>query len=359
MEKTQNSHFLPRNKFLTLKEHEKFLKLTKQLSGTYFLLSIDPLIFHVVRSRNPVSEFKDSYQFLFENLKNKRAYFLCTWYWHIEEPKHIESVKLLETNILRQFPNLKFVHLGNTLRQREAFREGELTSILCNQNCFLDDRIFKPLAGIEKKYDAVYDARFIEFKRHFLAVGVEKLALVYAQSLITEQNADFHFKTKELLNHAHFLNNAESGEYRNLDASEINHALNQSRVGLCLSAVEGAMYASGQYLLSGLPVVSTTSLGGRDIFFDPSYVQIVEATPAAVKRGVDELKARNISPDFVRKATLEKMLAHRRGLISLVQSIYDQEGVKRDFESEFRSIFFNKLVRIQSHIETLNRLFND
>ena len=40
--------------------------------------------------------------------------------------------------------------------------------------------------------------------------------------------------------------------------------LNRARVGLCLSAREGAMFASMEYLLSGLPIVTTPSMGGRD-----------------------------------------------------------------------------------------------
>jgi glycosyltransferase involved in cell wall biosynthesis len=113
------------------------------------------------------------------------------------------------------------------------------------------------------------------------------------------------------------------------------------------------MYSSVQYLLSGLPVVSTRSLGGRDVFFDREYVLIVEDEEEAVRRGVKELIEKRIPAQRIRHKTLEKMRDHRLRLISLVQEIYRQEGVKRDFASEWNEVFFNKLLKWQSHEDTM------
>ena len=60
-----------------------------------------------------------------------------------------------------------------------------------------------------------------------------------------------------------------SGTLRDLNTEEVRRILVQSRCGLALSAQEGAMYASGEYLLAGLPVVTTRSRGGRDAFTIP------------------------------------------------------------------------------------------
>ncbi|MBX7174808.1 MAG: hypothetical protein K1X72_27780 [Pyrinomonadaceae bacterium] len=347
---------LKTNKSIDIKTHEKFLKIAGKFSGMYSVVSANPLIFYVARSRNPVSAFRDSYQFLFENLRGKRAYFLCVWYYHIEEPRHIEVVKQLENELLRQYPNLKFFHLCNTLRQTEVFQQFELNAIFCNQNCLIDERIFKPLPNIGKKYDAVYDARFLKIKRHYLASEINNLALIYAQNYLEDFDADFIRETQKLLSHAHSFNHSKSGKYQILESADINQYLNECRIGLCLSPVEGAMYASGQYLLSGLPVVSTESLGGRDVFFDERYTNIVEATPKAVKQGVEELINRNLSTEFVRQSTIEKMDVHRQRFISLVQNIYDEEGVKRNFRDEWDKIFFDKMVKSQSHLATLKML---
>lgn len=355
-EESELQSSLKTKKSIDIKAHAKFLKIAGKLSGIYSVISIEPLIFYVARSRNPVSGFNDSYQFLFENLKGQRAYFLCNWCWHIEESKHIEVVRENEDNLIRSFPNLRFSHLCNTQRQTDVFREYELDAIFCNQNCFIDERIFRPLPQIEKQYNAVYDARFVKFKRHSLAAEIKNLALIYAQTNLTEFDEVYTRETKKLFQETHYFDHSESGKYQGLTTEGINQSLNKCRVGLCLSAVEGAMYASGQYLLSGLPVVSTESLGGRDVFFDERYTNIVEATPKAVKQGVEDLINCNLSPEFVRQCTIEKMNVHRQRFISLVQNIYDEEGVSRKFADDWDKIFFDKMVKSQSHLATLKML---
>ncbi|MHC5832700.1 MAG: glycosyltransferase, partial [Nostoc sp.] len=90
-----------------------------------------------------------------------------------------------------------------------------------------------------------------------------------------------------------------------------------------------------QYLLSGLPIVSTKSKGGRDVFFDEEYTLIVKDDPDAVKEGVNELIRRNISADTIRYKALEKIREHRLSLTSVIQSIYEQEGIKRNFSVEW------------------------
>lgn len=58
--------------------------------------------------------------------------------------------------------------------------------------------------------------------------------------------------------------------------------LNNSSVGGIFSATEGACYASTEYLMCGLPVISTHSTGGRDIWYTPDNSILVEATEPAV-----------------------------------------------------------------------------
>jgi glycosyltransferase involved in cell wall biosynthesis len=107
------------------------------------------------------------------------------------------------------------------------------------------------------------------------------------------------------------------------------------------------MYASVQYLLSGLPVVSTRSKGGRDVFFDEEYALIVDDHPDSVKEGVEEMIRRNISPDTIRSKVLAEVKDQRINLINTIQGIYDQEGVERDFSIEWNRVFFHKLFRLQ------------
>ena len=300
--------------------------------------------------------FQHSLDMLFDSLKRQKAYFLYNWFWHIENLQRVEVVKEFEIRHNRKHPGHQFIHLCNTIKQMEAFQKKGLNAVFCNQNAMVDENIFKPLPLVTKRFDAVYDARLKDYKRHYLAKDIESLALIYAFDPNID-DVNYVNMTKRELAHAEFFNHPGSSEYIILEPSEVNQCLNLCKVGLCLSAIEGAMYSSVQYLLSGLPVVSTRSLGGRDVFFDEEYVLIVEDKPEAVRKGVEELIGRSIPAHRIRHKTLEKMRDHRLTLISLVQKIYDREGVKRDFASEWDEIFFNKLLRWQSHADTMEPIY--
>ena len=61
-----------------------------------------------------------------------------------------------------------------------------------------------------------------------------------------------------------------------------------SQVGLCLSKSEGAMFASIEYLLCGLPIVSTKSVGGRDIFFTDENCIIADLHSGLIRGKIAE-----------------------------------------------------------------------
>ena len=321
-------------------------------SALYGILSLNPPIFYVAHWMDEEFIFLYSLDMLFDSLRNKKTYFLYLWYWYIEDLQRIEMVKEFEKRHNRKYSNHSFIHLCNTIRQTQAFKEKGLHSVFCNPNAMVDENIFKPVPSVAKIYDAIYDARLKSYKRHFLAKNIESLALIY-DFIPYIDDIDYVNQMRQEFTHARFFNHSDTLYYTHLTPSEVNQCLNACKVGLCLSRVEGSVYSSVQYLLSGLPVVSTRSLGGRDVFFDREYVLIVEDEEEAVRRGVKELIEKRIPAQRIRHKTLEKMRDHRLRLISLVQEIYRQEGVKRDFASEWNEVFFNKLLKWQSHEDTM------
>ncbi|MCQ9205981.1 MAG: glycosyltransferase [Omnitrophica bacterium] len=181
-----------------------------------------------------------------------------------------------------------------------------------------------------------------DFKRHYLAQNIRSLALI--DNGYREGNDECFKKTKKLLKNATWLNQINK-KYTFLASSEVAKFYNQAKVGLCLSKEEGAMYASMEYLLCGLPIVSTQSIGGRDIFFDEEYVKIVNDTADDVARGVQELIDLNIDSQYIRENTLKKIQTHREKFITKVQDIYDKENVNKDFRENFNNIFIDKMLR--------------
>src|SRR5438128_2466951 len=232
----------------------------RQAAG-YGILSLAPPIFYVPYWINERLVLHQLMTPLFNYLAHTRAYFLQCWFWSIEEPQRVEIVKRFEQHHRRRYPKHQFIHLCNTLPQVEVFRDHGLNAVFCNHNAFVDEKIFLPLADACKTWDAVYDARFKDYKRHELAAQLPSLALIYDVNPLVDDPAYLE-TVRQQFAHAHFFNHGAGGVYQKLTASEVNACLNICRVGLCLSAVEGANYASIQYLLCGLPVVSTHSRGG-------------------------------------------------------------------------------------------------
>lgn len=55
---------------------------------------------------------------------------------------------------------------------------------------------------------------------------------------------------------------------------------------------------------------------------------------------------RNVPPDLVRKETINKIMVHRERFTALIEGIYTDHGIRRDFREEWGSIFFNKMLKL-------------
>ena len=173
----------------------------------------------------------------------------------------------------------------------------------------------------EKKYDAVYVAAAHPYKRIHLAKKIKKLFVVtYFWPDVRDEKGlwDLHAFEPQV-SHCEFNRDR-------IPPDEVNRILNQSHTTLALSKKEGAMFASMEYMLAGRPVVSTPSLGGRDLFFDDRYVAITPDTPEGVASGVEQLKNKSLDPAFIRKETMKKVDASRRSFYDLVASLARRHG---------------------------------
>jgi glycosyltransferase involved in cell wall biosynthesis len=268
-------------------------------------------------------------------LPETRIYRLPTYYWH-------RTADEIEGDYLRakaNRPRHVFHYLANEREVYWELRARGIPATFSNHNAMLDERIFKPLPGVEKRFDAVYNARMSPFKRHALAREIPRLLMIGGVMAPSDSEEYFAHVRRELP-HARFTH-AQGDAW--ISPARIAAAVNQAKVGLCLSAVEGAMYAATEYLLCGLPVVSTASLGGRDEWFDPKHARVVRDDPAAVAEAVAELIALRLPPERIRQRTLREVWRHRRRFVELVQNIYDRELVGEDFARLCYPRFFNKM----------------
>ncbi|OKH38520.1 glycosyltransferase [Calothrix sp. HK-06] len=205
------------------------------------------------------------------------------------------------------------------LRKRFFIRGGHF-----NQNFYINEYLYQVLDE-PKVYDAIYTAQLNSSKRLGLAKDIEKL-------MVVSYGGDLHAYCPEL-KHADFNRSF-------LPRTELAKKYNQSSVGLILSAMEGANLASSEYLLCGIPVVSTPSKGGRDEFFTPENTIIVPPEAEAVAQAVETWKKLAPDPQTIRASTLKRMHEWRLQYCEYIARLVEKEtGEKKSPEMMVEKLF--------------------
>jgi glycosyltransferase involved in cell wall biosynthesis len=243
-------------------------------------------------------------------------YFSFASVWHYIKAKRVLARK-----------NIKLVMLHNSVR--ETWRsKAFVPSYFCNHNLHVSEHSFQ-VAPLPKVYDAVYVAAAKPYKRLELAAKIKSLFVVtYFWPDVRDANGlwDLHAFEPRIRN-ADFNRDFISSD-------EVKAKISSSHTALALSAKEGAMFACQEYLLCGIPVVSTHSLGGRDVWLNPGNSVIVDDTPEAVAAGVEELKAKAIPAEDVRAGALAQSWEQRRWFYDIAKRYSGgSQGIFADFEA--------------------------
>jgi glycosyltransferase involved in cell wall biosynthesis len=223
----------------------------------------------------------------------------------------------------------RFRIMYNDFPSMNYFERVGFSGQIVNQNCFLDYNTIKPQPA-EKLYDAIYTARFAPFKRHELAAEVPNLALVAGSTWGVESSS--------IPPHS-YLNE------KPLDLNGVLSKISESRVGLILSEAEGACYSSSEYLLAGIPVVSTPSYGGRDIWYNEVNSLIAAPTPIAVAEAVRSLIERKPDSKLIRELHILQSDRMRASFISMHEEVCSLCGDERiDGKAFFDMNYVHKLL---------------
>ncbi len=289
------------------------------------IFSRDPLILYTpVGGRRPLSAVAA----LGRRLASRRATFLLMPNWTLERPAAVEQIGRDLDWFAKVCPRHELIFLCNTEEERRLISAVGGTAIFSNHNLMIPEDIFRPLPDVPVEYDAVYNGRISHTKRHYLAFEIDRL--VHVTSSIGELppvcDRAFIRRLQAQSPRHHVANPLVDGQLGRLSAEAVNRVYNQAAVGLCLSAIEGAMYSSMEYLLAGLPIVSTPSIGGRDVYFDPDYCIICEPEPTAVRRAVETLRDRAIPREEIRGRTLERVRAERLDLMAYLSALKRRLG---------------------------------
>ena len=288
-----------------------------------------------------------------ERLNGRTADFIVGFSWTMARPEIAIMLKREAKRITSRFPNVRIVFLCNAREEYNIFTRYKIHCEFVNKNCFLDERIYRIEDGCEKRFDAIMNARMMCFKRHLLAKEVPQLLMITSG---IDSDPEYFAEVQEQLKNTTWAN-YRVGEYERLSAAEVSSSLNQAKVGLILSRVEGQCQASAEYLLCGLPVVTTPSRGGRDVFFDIDYVTVVEADATAVRDGVTAMKSCSISAVQIRERTLQKFGDHRTRFCELLNRLSSERGGKSDFSpTTWFDHWDNKLKKFRTPDEFASQL---
>ncbi|MGX9142295.1 glycosyltransferase [Mesorhizobium sp. 128a] len=291
------------------------------------MLSHDPLVIYTpIGGSRPLS----SVVAIGRRLASRRAAFLMMPSWTLERPHTVAKLGRDLAWYRERFPLHELIFLCNTEEERRLVSEVGGDAIFSNHNLMVSEHIFRPLPDVPVAFDAVYNGRISHTKRHYLAFDIERLLHITVSIGELPPAGDRAFiRRLQAQSPLHRIANPiVNGLTDRLAPQEVNRAYNQAAVGLCLSAAEGAMCSSMEYMMAGLPVVSTPSLGGRDVFFDPDYCIVAEPEPAAIRRAVETLRDRAIPREEIRSRTMAKVWPQRRELIEFLSALQERMGSK-------------------------------
>ncbi|TPI62433.1 glycosyltransferase family 4 protein [Mesorhizobium sp. B3-1-7] len=294
------------------------------------LLSDDPFISYSGMSGTPLG--LASHMPLLP--RSHRAWFLISPTWSIENNSSVKTIRTYAVLHRLRNPRHSLIFLCNTQAEADLLNQSGEAAVLHNKTSTTSEYIFRPLKNVPVEFDAIYNAQLASWKRHDLSLGIERCAFVFYRDLVgsstTESERARINRHKEFAPGHVFINEFDStGKPVRLAPAHVNMHLNRAAVGICLSEMEGPMFASTEYLLAGLPVVTTPNHGGRDLYLDDDYSLTVPPDPRSIAEAVLALKERRIPRAYIRSQTLKRVERDRGRFIDLVNEIFLESGSLR------------------------------
>ena len=264
------------------------------------------------------------------------GWFLLSPTWTIDDADKALSLRRLAILHRLANPGHRLIFMGNTPQETERMQELGEAAFFYSKLANVREDIFRPLNGIGRDLDAIYNAQLVAWKRHDLSLAIPRCGFLFYRDRGfadgAAEEAEIRARHAEKAPGHQFINQPRTdGSPRRLKPAAVNRHLNRAPVGLCLSEREGAMFVSMEYQMAGLGIVTTPSIGGREIYFDGDYCLTVPADPRAVRDAVTAIKARGVPPEHIRSATLKRVDADRRRFLALLDCIVATSGRRPRF----------------------------
>lgn len=276
------------------------------------------IVENIMHNYNWLKEHKDK-------ITDKHFFFvICGWFhdnWFGKIYSEIFDILKLNRN--------NFFFLFNSPVEKETLQKYGFIGDLINHNCWLDESII-PCCKREKEYDAILVARPAEFKRHFLASKVNNLAIVASganhNKNITQKMPEARYRTTH-----------------HISENDVFDLINKARCSLCLSAKEGACFSSSEYLLCGIPVVSTKSVGGRDFWYNDYNSIVCEPNEDEISNAVNFFVANPRDCNKIRQDHINLSIQQRQLFVQSLQNVFNKYNIKENADIYFKNHFFHKM----------------
>jgi glycosyltransferase involved in cell wall biosynthesis len=173
------------------------------------------------------------------------------------------------------------------------------------------------------------------WKRPYLAEKVNNLAYIKGAT----------YGNEELFDYSKLICNYMNEKIIPID--EVIKIYNQSYCGMIFSESEGACYSSSEYLLCGLPVISTICRGGRDTWYNNNNSIIIDADSNSVKDAVD-LCIKNIQKNIFNREEIRNehiMMSDqmRNNFIEYTQFIFNNHKINIDAKEYWGKKYVHKM----------------
>ena len=138
----------------------------------FHIVSKNPWIIHCYNFGNIFSPIKQLAPYLLRPARG-RIHFVLTLNWSILPRRKFEAFNRAYHRHLRRYPHLVVTVLANEPDELQLLREHGIRSELCNQNAFLDERLYT-IQDEKKHYDAVIKSRMAPYKSIELVRDIQK-----------------------------------------------------------------------------------------------------------------------------------------------------------------------------------------
>lgn len=258
----------------------------------------------------------------------------------------------------------QLIWLTNTEEQYHFAIQAGFTALFINHNCWLDYQIYKILNNDEstRVFDAVINSRPFIWKRIYLADKIANLALIKGADYSTNST----WKWNPWYRSYRFVNIEQLNQY------QVIKILNRSKMGLILSGNtgdnqqfnnEGACYSSSEYLLCGLPVLSTNSDGGRDIWYNSDNSLICEPNQDDVYDKYCTILAKldnnQLNRSKIRDDHIKRQNEMRLKFTESISKLFNEYNIEIDSDSYFKQKFFNKMTNYNITENQVINIFNN